>query len=123
MRIALEDLDAQVSRLEDEIDAVRKREDRDRSLLTSGAVDAKQLADLQHELETLERRPGQSGRFAVGGDGAPRGVAGATEHRDCGARSPASRTDRCPAVRRCALAELDQSVKNIHRDATRWPHR
>ncbi|ACC41731.1 MULTISPECIES: zinc ribbon domain-containing protein [Mycobacterium ulcerans group] len=56
VRIALEDLDAQVSRLEDEIDAVRKREDRDRSLLTSGAVDAKQLADLQHELETLERR-------------------------------------------------------------------
>ncbi|KAA1252168.1 hypothetical protein F0Q45_00315 [Mycobacterium simiae] len=56
MRIALEDLDAQVSRLEAEIDAVRKREERDRSLLASGATDAKQLTDLQHELETLERR-------------------------------------------------------------------
>src|SRR5450755_397809 len=56
VRIALEDLDAQVSRFESEIDAVRKREDRDRSLLTSGATDAKQLSDLQHELETLERR-------------------------------------------------------------------
>ncbi len=56
VRIALEDLDAQVSRFESEIDAVRQREDRDRSLLKSGATDAKQLSDLQHELETLQRR-------------------------------------------------------------------
>ena len=42
-RIALEDLDAQVSRFESEIDAVRQREDRDRSLLSSGATDAKQI--------------------------------------------------------------------------------
>src|ERR1700752_310537 len=55
-RIALEDLDAQVSRFESEIEAVRQREDRDRLLLKSGAADAKQLSDLQHELETLLRR-------------------------------------------------------------------
>jgi predicted nucleic acid-binding Zn-ribbon protein len=56
VQIALEDLDAQVSRYESEIDAVRRREDRDRSLLQSGATDAKQLSELQHELETLQRR-------------------------------------------------------------------
>lgn len=56
VRIALEDIDAHVLRLEAEVDAVRRREDRDRSLLQSGAIDAKQLADLQHELETLQRR-------------------------------------------------------------------
>src|SRR6201993_4550355 len=56
LQIALEDLDAQVSRFESEIDAVRQRENRDRSLLSSGATDAKQLSDLQHELETLRRR-------------------------------------------------------------------
>lgn len=56
VRIALEDIDAQVSRFESEIEAVRQREDRDRSLLQSGATDAKQLSDLQHELETLLRR-------------------------------------------------------------------
>ena len=55
-RIALEDIDAQVSRFESEIDAVRQREDRDRLLLNSGAADAKQLSDLQHELDTLRRR-------------------------------------------------------------------
>ena len=36
--IALEDLDAQIAKLESEVDAVRKREDRDRGLLDSGSV-------------------------------------------------------------------------------------
>ncbi|MGB8388591.1 zinc ribbon domain-containing protein [Mycobacterium sp.] len=56
VRIALEDLDAQVARFEAEIEAVRQRENRDQSLLQSGATDAKQLSDLQHELDTLNRR-------------------------------------------------------------------
>lgn len=56
VQIALEDLDAQVAKFESEIDAVRQREDRDRSLLAAGTVDAKQLTELQHELETLRRR-------------------------------------------------------------------
>jgi predicted nucleic acid-binding Zn-ribbon protein len=55
LQIALEDLNTQVSRFESEIDAVRQREERDRSLLQSVA-DAKQLSELQHELGTLERR-------------------------------------------------------------------
>lgn len=56
LQLALEDLQTQVNRFETEIDAVRQREDRDRKLLASGAADAKQLNDLQHELETLQRR-------------------------------------------------------------------
>jgi uncharacterized protein len=55
LQIALEDLNTQVSRFESEIDGVRQREDRDRSLLQSIA-DSKQLSELQHELETLQRR-------------------------------------------------------------------
>jgi uncharacterized protein len=56
LQLALEDLETEVSRFESEIEAVRKREERDRSLLTSGRADAKQLTDLQHELQTLQRR-------------------------------------------------------------------
>ncbi|OBA86101.1 hypothetical protein A5662_03455 [Mycobacteriaceae bacterium 1482268.1] len=56
LRLALEDLDAQIAKFESEIEAVRGREDRDRKMLEAGAINAKQLADLQHELETLERR-------------------------------------------------------------------
>jgi uncharacterized protein len=56
LRLALDDLDAQIAKFESEIEAVRHREDRDRTLLEAGAINAKQLGDLQHELETLERR-------------------------------------------------------------------
>jgi uncharacterized protein len=54
--IAMEDLDEQVVKFESEIDAVRQREDRDRALLQGASVGAKQVGELQHELETLERR-------------------------------------------------------------------
>jgi len=56
LTIALEDLDGQVAKFEGEIDAVRKREDRDRGLLDGGTVDAKHLGEIQHELEALQRR-------------------------------------------------------------------
>jgi predicted nucleic acid-binding Zn-ribbon protein len=56
LNLAVEDLEAQISRFEGEIDAVRQREDRDRGLLQSGSPNAKQLSELQHELDTLQRR-------------------------------------------------------------------
>lgn len=56
LRIATEDIDAQAAKYESEIDGVRKREDRDRSLIDAGTVNAKQIGELQHELETLQRR-------------------------------------------------------------------
>src|SRR6185436_321850 len=56
LQIAIDDLDGQTARFESEIDGVRQREERDRTLLSSGATNAKQLSELQHELETLERR-------------------------------------------------------------------
>lgn len=56
LSLALEDLDAQIARQESEVDAVQSREERDRGLLDGGAVNAKQLEELQHELGTLKRR-------------------------------------------------------------------
>ncbi|GFG55168.1 hypothetical protein CQY20_29485 [Mycolicibacterium agri] len=56
LRLALEDLDAQIKKFESEIESVRAREDRDRAMLDGGAINAKQVTDLQHELETLQRR-------------------------------------------------------------------
>ncbi len=54
----LGDLDRDVKRQETEIDQVRAREERDRKLMQSGSVGAKQLTDLEHELATLQRRQG-----------------------------------------------------------------
>ncbi|MGW5309780.1 zinc ribbon domain-containing protein [Nocardia thailandica] len=56
VEIGIDDLDRDIRKLEGEVDAVRKREDRDRSLLTSGSVGAKQLSELEHELGSLQRR-------------------------------------------------------------------
>lgn len=53
---ALGDLDREATRQESEIEAVRAREDRDRKLLKEGNVGARQIADLEHELDTLTRR-------------------------------------------------------------------
>lgn len=54
---ALGDLDREGKRLETEIDHLRAREKRDRGLMDS-AGSAKQVEELQHELETLARRQG-----------------------------------------------------------------
>lgn len=55
----LGDLNREVTRLETDVDQVRAREGRDRTLLESGGVSSsRQLEDLQHELATLERRQG-----------------------------------------------------------------
>ncbi|GAB2981714.1 C4-type zinc ribbon domain-containing protein [Amycolatopsis acidiphila] len=53
---AASDLDREIARQEKEIESVRAREERDRKLLESGSVQAKQMNDIQHELETLARR-------------------------------------------------------------------
>jgi predicted nucleic acid-binding Zn-ribbon protein len=58
VQIAMDDLDRDIKKLEGEVDAVRQREDRDRKLLDSGTVAAKQMSELQHELGSLERRQG-----------------------------------------------------------------
>ncbi|BDX31615.1 hypothetical protein TUM20985_21620 [Mycobacterium antarcticum] len=58
LTMAIEDLGGQVEKFESEIDSVRKREDRDRALLDGGTVDVKHVGEIQHELETLQRRQG-----------------------------------------------------------------
>lgn len=56
VEIILDDLDRDIRKLEGEIEAVQMRAKRNRDLLESGTVGAKQLTELQHELNSLERR-------------------------------------------------------------------
>jgi len=51
-----DDLDRQIRRLEADVDQVRQRAARNRQRMDSGAVSAKDLESLQHELATLARR-------------------------------------------------------------------
>jgi predicted nucleic acid-binding Zn-ribbon protein len=57
-RTSVSDLGRDVAKLEQEVAQVSAREQRDRGLMDSGSVSAKQMTDLAHELETLARRRG-----------------------------------------------------------------
>jgi predicted nucleic acid-binding Zn-ribbon protein len=57
-RTSVGDLGREVAKLEQEVTQVRTREERDRSLMDSGSVSARQMTDLGHELDTLARRRG-----------------------------------------------------------------
>lgn len=57
-RTSVSDLGREVAKLEQEVTQVRTREERDRGLMDSGSVSAKQMTDLGHELDTLTRRRG-----------------------------------------------------------------
>ncbi|MGI5129722.1 zinc ribbon domain-containing protein [Pseudonocardia sp. CA-107938] len=50
------DLDRDIRRIERDVEGVRARTERDRNLLAGAGIGAKQAVDLQHELETLQRR-------------------------------------------------------------------
>jgi predicted nucleic acid-binding Zn-ribbon protein len=50
------DLDRELRRLEDDVEQVRRRSDRDQQRMQSGAVPAKELENLQREVESLARR-------------------------------------------------------------------
>lgn len=56
VQTTLDDLNRDATRQETDIEAVRAREDRDRGLLKGGNVGSRQVADLEHELESLTRR-------------------------------------------------------------------
>ncbi|MGY1815643.1 zinc ribbon domain-containing protein [Blastococcus sp. SYSU D00820] len=55
---AVRDLERDVKRLEADVETVRQRAAKDQRLLDSGSVSAKQMTDLQHELQSLARRQG-----------------------------------------------------------------
>src|SRR5205823_14729270 len=50
------DLDREQRRMEADVDQVRSRSDRDQQRMRAGALPAKELESLQHEVQTLARR-------------------------------------------------------------------
>ncbi|WP_067822895.1 zinc ribbon domain-containing protein [Nocardia inohanensis] len=116
VEILIDDLDRDIRKLEGEIDAVRKREERDRGLLSAGAVNAKQLSELQHELGSLERR-----RKVLEDDlieVMERREAAAADHDHAGANLDRAETDLVDAERRrdAAVADLDVAQQRCESD-------
>ena len=108
LALALEDVDAEVAKLEGEVDAVRRREDRDRALLDSGSVQPKQLEELQHELGTLQRRQASLEDTLL--EVMERREQVAAEHAEATAAADAlgRDADAARSARDAALAEVEQ---------------
>jgi len=58
-RTRIKDLEREIARADNDVHTVRQRIERDQRTLESGATGAKQLLDIQHELESLARRQGE----------------------------------------------------------------
>ncbi|MBF6299612.1 hypothetical protein IU459_19000 [Nocardia amamiensis] len=116
VEIVLDDLDRDIRKLEGEVEAVRKREDRDRGMLTAGTVNAKQLSELQHELGSLERRRSVLEDELL--EVMERREASAADHEHAGARLSKTDADLADARRQRdeALADLDVAQNRCDTD-------
>lgn len=116
VEIVLDDLDRDIRKLEGEVEAVRKREERDRGMLTAGSVGAKQLSEIQHELGTLERRRSVLEDELL--EVMERREASAADHEHAGARLSKTEQDLGDAqrLRDEALADLDVAQARCEKD-------
>jgi predicted nucleic acid-binding Zn-ribbon protein len=118
VEIMLDDLDRDIRKLEGEVEAVRKREERDRGMLTAGSVGAKQLSEIQHELGSLERRRSVLEDELL--EVMERREASADDHDHAGAQL--SKTEQALAdaerLRDEALADLDVAQGRCNGDRT-----
>ncbi|WP_028477365.1 zinc ribbon domain-containing protein [Nocardia sp. CNY236] len=116
VEITLDDLDRDIRKLEGEVEAVRKREDRDKAMLTAGTVNAKQLSEIQHELGSLERRRSVLEDELL--EVMERREASAADYDHAGARLSTSEEDMAAAQRRRdeALADLDVAATRCDAD-------
>jgi len=111
VEIIIDDLDRDIAKLEGEVEGVRKREDRDRKLLAGGSVGAKQLTELEHELETLARRQGNLEDELL--EVMERREASAADHQHAGAQLSQAEVELTTALRQRddAVADLDVAEK------------
>ena len=64
-RIAVEDLDRAIAKLDSDVEAVRRRRERDEALVAGGELPARQVVEVEHELGTLARREAALGDVAA----------------------------------------------------------
>ncbi|MGJ7440585.1 zinc ribbon domain-containing protein [Aquipuribacter sp. MA13-6] len=116
LQTKVSDLDREVTRAENDVQAVRSRVERDRTRLDSGQGSSKDLMGLQHELESLARR--QSDLEDVELEVMERreeqaGLLGGTETRLAAARAE---LEQVVAARDARYAELDSQRAELEDD-------
>ncbi len=108
--VAQSDLEREQRKAEADVDQVRARADRDRRLLESGSASARELSNLQSELESLARR--QSDLEDVVLDVMERLETAVTRHQELARQRAAAEADRDRAAADLAAerASLDKDV-------------
>ncbi|HST67010.1 MAG TPA: C4-type zinc ribbon domain-containing protein [Mycobacteriales bacterium] len=104
------DLDRELRRLEDDVEQVRRRSERDQQRMQSGAVPAKELESLQHEVESLARRQSDLEDTELE-------VMQRREDADSRAAAVRSQVEELTASRSAAVAARDAAYEQIDAEA------
>lgn len=112
------DLDRDIARLERDVDGVRSRTERDRTLLAGAGIGAKQASELQHELDTLARRQGTLEDEQLGIMEEREAVGAELEHATAELASAEAEVSEVTGRRDTAEADIDASLAGRDRART-----
>ena len=115
-RTAVQDNERAVSKADADVQLVRDRADRDRTRLESGSGTAKELQNLQHELETLARRQAELEEVELEVMERAESLQADLQAKETAQQEAAQAVDRLTAERDAALAEIETERNRVQRE-------
>ena len=115
-RTALQDNDRAVSKADADVQLVRDRADRDRKRLDAGSGTAKELQNLQHELETLARRQAELEDIELEVMERAESLQSDLDAKEKAQQEAAQTVERLTTERDNALAEIGSEREDVQRE-------
>lgn len=109
-RIHVEDLDRAIAKLRSDLDAVRRRRERDSEMAAGGGLSERQVTELEYELRSLGRRQETLGAELAELEERREAVEADVEHSGASVTELDSRLAEARTERDTALAELENAV-------------
>lgn len=118
-RIAVEDLDRAIAKLDSDVEAVRRRRERDEALVAGGELPARQVVEVEHELGTLARREAALGDERAELDERRSALTADVEHSGATVSDLDRRLEDAVGARDAALADLDEAARSAQGERER----
>lgn len=115
-RTALQDNERAVSKADADVQLVRDRADRDRTRLESGNGNAKELQNLQHELETLARRQSELEEIELEVMERAEALQSDLSAKETAQQEAQQRVEQLTGERDKALAEIASEREDVERE-------
>jgi predicted nucleic acid-binding Zn-ribbon protein len=115
-RTAVQDNERAVSKADADVQLVRDRADRDRARLASGTGTAKELQNLQHELETLARRQAELEDVELEVMERAESLQAELQAKETAQQEAAAAVERLTTDRDAALAEIGTERDSVQRE-------